>query len=136
MSVRFLSHTADSGIEATAPTFGALLAELLGGMFGLIASVHPSEAARWVTAHVEAANLEDLVVDTLSELLYHSEVENLLFCTFEVEADPERGVVDVRAGGVPYETVEASGPAIKAVTYHGLVVEERDEWLARVYFDV
>jgi SHS2 domain-containing protein len=45
--------------------------------------------------------------------------------------------IDVEAGGVPTPAVQAEGPPIKAVTYHGLVVEERDGgWFARVYFDV
>jgi SHS2 domain-containing protein len=33
--------------------------------------------------------------------------------------------------------VEPTGPPIKAVTYHAVVVEQREEdWLGRVYFDV
>ena len=136
MSVRVLSHTADSGIEATATTFGALVAELLRGMFSLIASPERCDASRWIAAHVESASREDLVVDVLSEVLYHSEVEDLLFCEFEVEVDPGGGFADVRAGGIPYDSVDVSGPPIKAVTYHDLVVEQRAEWFARVYFDV
>jgi SHS2 domain-containing protein len=136
MSVRVLSHTADSGIEATASSFGGLVGELLRGMFSLIASPEPCAASRWIAVHVDSQSRQDLVVDVLSELLYHSEVEDLLFCDFEVVVAPGDGSVDVRAGGIPYDRVDVSGPPIKAVTYHGLVVEQREEWYARVYFDV
>lgn len=137
MPYRVLSHTADTGIEATADSMAALIRELAAGMFGLIAPVEPGAAGRWVELRVEAPTVEDLAVDTLSGLLYHSEVEDLVFCAFEVVKEPDAIAVRVKAGGVPAGAVESVGPPIKAVTYHDLVVEERDDgWYGRVYFDV
>lgn len=134
MSHRVLSHTADTGIEATAPSLAELIGELAKGMFSLIA-VPERAAARWHTAGVEAATPEDLVVDLLSELLWLSEVEDVVFSDFRVEADHRAATVE--AGGVPVADVAATGPPIKAVTYHQLVVEPRgDGWYGRVYFDV
>ncbi len=132
-----LSHTADTGIEATANTLGELIGELCAGMFGLIGSADPSSARKWFEVKVVAQSVEELVVDTLSELLYHSEVENLIFCAFRVSTDSKDSAVRVKAGGVLVGAVEPVGPPIKAVTYHDLVVEQRDEvWYGRVYFDV
>lgn len=137
MPHRVLAHTADTGIEATADSPATLIGELATGMFGLIATIGPRTAEQWIAMRVESPTIEDLVVDTLSELLYHSEVGDLLFCEFRIDMEPDALVVTVEAGGVPVHTVEPSGPPIKAVTYHGLIVEERDEgWYARVYFDV
>jgi len=132
-----LSHTADTGIEATANTLGDLIGELCAGMFGLIGSAEPTSAKKWVEVEVVAQGMEELVVDTLSELLYHSEVENLIFCAFRVSTGPKDFAVRVKAGGVLVGAVEPVGPPIKAVTYHDLVVEQRDDaWYCRVYFDV
>jgi SHS2 domain-containing protein len=132
-----LSHTADTGIEATADSFAGLIEEVMRAMFGLVACLPPGAAERWVEFEVEAATAEDLLVDTLSELLYRSEVDDLVFCDFRVRLDGARLRNLVEAGGVPTPAVQAEGPPIKAVTYHGLVVEERDGgWFARVYFDV
>jgi SHS2 domain-containing protein len=137
MAHRVLPHTADTGVEATAASLPALMGELATGMFGLIATIEPSAAERWIEMRVESASLEDLVVDTLSELVYHSEAEDLIFCDFEVDMQPDTLAVTVRAGGVPVGAVEPDGPPIKAVTFHQLVVEERDGgWFAQVYFDV
>lgn len=137
MPFRVLSHTAETGIEATANTLGELIGELCAGMFGLIGSAEPSSARKWVEVKVVAQAVEELVVDTLSELLYHSEVENLIFCAFRVSTDPGNLAVRVKAGGVLVGAVEPVGPPIKAVTYHDLVVEQRkDVWYGRVYFDV
>lgn len=137
MAHRVLAHTADTGIEATADSLASLIRELLLGMFGLEAAIEPSAAQRWITLRVEAPTPEDLVVDTLSELLFHSEIEDLVFCDFRVEMDRDELAVSVEAGGVPVGAVEPEGPPIKAVTFHDLVAEERDGgWYARVYFDV
>lgn len=135
MAYRALSHTADTGLEATAQTLEALLTELLRGMFALMARPEPSDARSWVEVDIESFTMEDLVVDTLSELLLQSEMEDLLFCDFRVTVSGT--TANVEAGGVPTRSVEASGPPIKAVTYHDLAVEDRGgEWYARVYFDV
>lgn len=135
MAHRVLSHTADTGIEATAETLTALIEELAIGMFALMARAEPSSAERWITMRVEAGTVEDLVVDTLSELLYHSETKDLFFCDVRVEGDAT--AVEVEAGAAPSHTVAPIGPPIKAVTYHDLMVVERDDgWYGRVYFDV
>ena len=137
MAHRILSHTADTGIEATAGSLPELVHELAEGTFRLVAALDPSNAQRWVELRVESESAEDLVVDLLSELLYLGEVEDLVFCSFSVEPDPDAMAVTVRAGGVPSREVDSEGPAIKAVTYHDLVVAERDgEWYGRVYLDV
>lgn len=132
-----LSHTADTGVEATARSLPALLQELLRAMFGSMADIERLSPHRWIDAAVEAATPPDLVVDTLSEALYWSEVEDLLLCDFAVEEGSGGRSVELRMGGVPMKEAEPTGPPIKAVTYHGLVVEERaDGWYGRVYFDV
>ena len=48
MASRVLSHTADTGIEVTADSLADLIGELCAGMFGLMASVEPSEDNRYL----------------------------------------------------------------------------------------
>lgn len=136
MSHTTLSHTADTGIEATASTLLALIEELATGMFELMAPVDPCPAGTEVDATVTASTVDDLVVDSLSELLYIAETEDLHLCRFEV-TEAGNTTVRIRASGAPIAGVDASGPPIKAVTYHQLEVSKSDEgWYARVYFDV
>ncbi|MGH8872862.1 MAG: archease [Acidimicrobiia bacterium] len=137
MPHRVLSHTADTGIEATADSLSMLIRELAAGMFGLMARIDPAAAERWIDTRIESPTVEDLVVDTLSELLWLSEVEDLLLCDFRVTADEAPYLAIVEAGGVPVGTVQAVGPPIKAVTYHELFIDRaEDGWYGRVYFDV
>jgi SHS2 domain-containing protein len=137
MSYRVLPHTADTGIEGTAETLDALIAVMSLGMFELVGRCKASSPRRWLTLTIDAGTVEDLLVDTLSELLYLSETEDLLFCDFQVSVEPAEPAAKVEVGGVPTSAVEPAGPPIKAVTYHDLVVERREgRWYGRVYFDV
>lgn len=136
MSHKVLSHTADTGVEATADTLAELLRNLADGMFGLMGTLDPCLSDHGIEAEVESASYEDLAVDVLSELLYHSEVENLFLCWFEMEM-AGRTRVRIRAAGIANADVDLTGPPIKAVTYHDVAVTETDEgWYGRVYFDV
>lgn len=131
-----LEHTADTGLEASADSLPQLIEELALGMFELMAAIGGCPDDHTVEATVEATSTEDLVVDTLSELLYLSETEGVHFCRFEVEPGG-KFAVEIQATGVATEDVELTGPPIKAVTYHQLQVVETDEgWTATVYFDV
>lgn len=137
MGHEILDHTADTGIEATAESLTDLIGELSIGMFMLMANIDPVLAERWISTRVEATSPEDLVVDCLSELLYRSEVENILFCDIRVTMGPGALEAHIEAGGVPSGSVDLDGPPIKAVTLHDLAVERQgDDWYGRVYFDV
>jgi SHS2 domain-containing protein len=137
MAYRVLSHTADTGIEATGRTLAELIEVLSRGMFELMARCDQSADRRRITLRVAAPTIEDLVVDILSELLFRSETEDLVFCEFRVTLEPDAPAAIVDTGGVPVGGVEPTGPPIKAVTYHDLVVEQRErQWYGRVYFDV
>jgi SHS2 domain-containing protein len=131
-----LSHTADTGLAATAPDLSGLISELAEGMFGILAARPGPSDGDPIEISVWAETPEDLVVDVLSHLLYISEVENLLLRGFETTMD-DRRTAHVRARSIPLEVAEVEGPAIKAVTYHDLVVTKTDDgWRGRVYFDV
>lgn len=138
MSHRILSHTADTGIEASASGFEDLIVELATGMFESMATVMPRSSSEAVVIEVDVSGStpDQIVIDALSELLYASEVGDLFLCDFAARR-VGRHDLEVRANGVPFSSVEPTGPPIKAVTYHDLRVEERDgTWHGRVYFDV
>lgn len=131
-----LDHTADTGISATADNLAHLMEDLATGMFELMAEVEPCRDGNTVAFDVSAQTAEELVFECLSELLYRSEIDDLLFCDFAIEVRDHMSLA-VRAAGVPTDRVELSGPPIKAVTYHDIeVAETADGWLGRVYFDV
>lgn len=131
-----LDHTADTGIEATAGSLPDLVEALAMGMFELMADMGTCSSTASAELAVSADTDEDLVYEALSELLYTSDVEDLLFCDFEIEVSDERSL-RIEARGIPSKEAEVTGPPIKAVTYHDIeVTENEDGWHGRVYFDV
>lgn len=131
-----LDHTADTGIEAKAGSLAELVESMATGMFELMADMSDCSPTESAALEVTAESDEDLVYEALSELLYESDVEGLLFCDFDVEVIGERSLA-ITARGIPSEDVELAGPPIKAVTYHDIEVNEtEDHWHGRVYFDV
>ena len=83
-----------------------------------------------------ASQTDELLVDLLSELLYVTESEDVVACTFVAQGATSTSV-ELTVGVVPSSQAALHGPPIKAVTYHDLEVERMDEeWRAKVIFDV
>jgi SHS2 domain-containing protein len=132
-----LSHTADTGIAVEADSLAELFACSAEGMFGLMYDIGGLTPDRHDEFVVEATGAPDLMVDLLAELLYRSEADDVVPCTFVVpEASETR--VRIRTGVVSLRHELLIGPPIKAVTYHDLAVAGgRDgRWRARLVFDV
>jgi len=125
-----LSHTADVSIRAWGGDLDELFAAAAEGMFALMGAPRETGVGRKV--EVAAGDLETLLVDWLSELLYLSEVNGELYDSFAVRVLPSWRLEAAIAGGKG----SASGDKVKAVTYHGLCVEHADgRYAATVVFD-
>jgi SHS2 domain-containing protein len=89
---------------------------------------------------LQAASIEDLLVDWLNELLYHFEVRNLPAADADVRIvqDEGRWRLTATVHGEPFDAARhPSRVAIKSATCHSLHVEQREgEWRARIVFDV
>lgn len=135
-SYEVLPHTADTAISTRAESLEAVIGNAAFAMFDLMYGLDEASPATSVQLEVAVASPPDLLVSVLSELLYHSEVEDLAFAAFEVRIVGDHLLVD--AAGVPVKTLEWHGPPIKAVTYHDLICEEESDgvWHVQVIFDV
>lgn len=91
-----------------------------------------------VPISVEAPAVDGLMVRWLSELLFVFERRRLVLSRFFIDNIDERSVAGA-AKGIPFDsTRHRQKLEIKAVTYHGLVVErgEGGLWRAEVLFDI
>ncbi len=134
-----IEHTADVGLRVTASCFEELLVEAARGTFALI--VENPEAIRpvqEVTLTVESEDVEGLFVDWLRELIYRFETEQWLLSEFHVEVSPDRRRIVARCRGEPADwSRHLPDNELKAVTYHGLRVEQTaDGWEAEVILDI
>ena len=131
---RWLDHTSEVQLQVEAESLAGLAAEA-GRALGLLLlrglPARPEGPAREI--QVESVDREALLVDWLNEILFLAEMERWVAVEFDVL---EISSVHLKASalGVP---VEESPALVKAATFHGLAVEERDGGLqAEVIFDV
>lgn len=130
-------HTADLGLRVRAARLEDLFAEAAAGMFAaMTGDLESIELRQSVNVELSAEGLDDLLHDWLAELLYAFHSRGVLFRRFEVDLQPHtlRGT----AWGEPFDPQRHSIELeLKAVTYHGLKVEHRDDgWLAEMVIDV
>jgi len=130
-------HTADLGLRVRAATLDALFAEAAEALFSVIVE-NLSAVAPVVRVEVELSETdrELLLFDWLKELLYRFDAEHLLFSHFEVKVGPD-GLTGVAWGEKLDPARHEPGHEVKAITYHGLKVEQTDDgWLAEVIVDI
>jgi SHS2 domain-containing protein len=86
--------------------------------------------------HVAGSDLEYLLVDWLDGLLYLFESKRFLACEFETIFD-DTGLAATVRGETCDPARHQLAHEVKAVTYHGLAVEQSpDGWRAEVIVDI
>ena len=133
MPYRILSHTADIGIEATAIDIPTLFSEAVRACAAVILDATPPEPVASVPVAVESDDVAALLAALLGEAVWTFESTGRLpvAADLEVSSTTAAGTLGV------VDDVTVGGPAIKAVTYHQLLVEHvPDGWRAQVFLDV
>ena len=132
-------HTADVGIRVRADSAEQLFVEAARGLFSLVVenpdAIRPLQP---VSIELQAEDLDGLFVDWLRELIFRFETEHLLLCQFQVHLSDEHRNLRAECSG---ETADWNrhlpDNELKAVTYHGLRVEQTPSgWEAEVIFDI
>ena len=137
---KILSHPADVRVQ----TFGKTKQELfLNAMQGMVAVLRPQIRNSNIETRnikVESVDLNALLVDFLSEVLYliqtNKEAYNRVeFKKFGPSTSSGQSVLEAELIG---NKVESFGEDIKAVTYHNLKIEKNKNGLyeATVLFDI
>ena len=134
MSFEELDHTADVLVRVR----GATIAELFEAGRAMFHVMYGPCEDRGIERQVtlEAENPETLLIDLLSELLFVTDVENIVFCTFDVDIQGTR--LSAALKGEPFDPVRHSaGSLIKGVSYFGLeIVKEEEAYVVDIIFDI
>ena len=128
-----VEHTADIAIRVRGRSLGELFANAAYGMAHQITDLEAVEPTTEEQIELQAEDVEMLLVDWLSELLYLGERENVAFVEFDMMEVTAHGLRAVARGG---PIIEHQGH-IKAVTFSELDVKETEEGYETVIvFDV
>lgn len=130
-------HTADLGLRIRAADLDTLFVEAAQALFATVvedlATVRPLQR---IDMEIQGKEIDFLLFDWLRELLYHFDAEHLLFGKFEVHV--RKDGLTASAWGEPLDRSRHNMEhEVKAITYHGLRVEEiADGWQAEVIVDI
>ena len=138
-SYQLFDHTADIGLDVTAPTLRLLFEQAAFALFDVMLESATGDAADLdaVEICVEAADLEELMVRWLAELLSLHDAKRIVprrFCVTDIS--PARLAATVTCERYDRHRHHTK-MEIKAVTYHQIDVRlVRGEWRARLILDV
>jgi SHS2 domain-containing protein len=138
-SFEVFEHTADVGLRIEAKSLEELFVTAARGVFSLVVENREAiEPRQTVRIEIESEDLVGLFVDWLRELIYRFETEHILLSEFRVELSNDRRRLRAECRG---ETADWSrhlpDSELKAVTYHGLRVEQTaGGWEAEVILDI
>ena len=133
-----LEHTADIFIKANGKTLSEAFENAAIGMFDIIYPTAKVGSVGEYQLEHKSSDLEQLLVEWLSELLYIYETQNVLFSSFKVQIDETQLSLKCQAFGEKVDPAKHKiSDEIKAVTYHMLEIgRENDGYFVKVLFDV
>ncbi len=127
-------HRGELEIRIDAPSLPALFAEAGRALAEAMRGTPLEPPSAWSDdVVVEAEDREALLVEWLNDLVFRSEVSKVLFTDFQISHLTDRQLVATIRGT---RLARLRNP-VKAATYHGLSITERDGGLtATVILDV
>ena len=138
---KVIEHMADIGLKVFGKTKEKLFQNAARGMFFIITGFSgfaKQENEQYWSIKCEGDNLEGLLVEWLSELLYIHSTDFVILNDFIIKNITNNNL-QARSGGIkinesPYHIEKE----IKAVTYHNLQVikNEKGYWEATIIFDI
>ncbi len=131
---QIIEHTADIGLIAKADSFEHTLDELALAMFDLIVDIKAVEPRYKIDITINYDNIDSLVVDFLSELIYQFDANHFVPC--KVKTTLQKKELKAELTGEKYERIKhGSKLEIKAVTYHMLNVDLVNNEI-KILFDI
>lgn len=140
MPFEFFDHTGDIAVRLTAPTRDGLFAAACEALCEAITTPEHVATVEPRAVEVRAGDVETLLVDWLSELIYWFDADRWLARTARIHVSIEGETFSLQgtAFGESFDPARhAIKILIKAATYHGLSVKQTvDGWTATVVFDI
>jgi len=135
MSFEEISHTADVKIRAHAQTLDALFTD---AFLALMQVVYGTDRKDGISKEIriESDNIESLLCDFLSEILFIAEVEGLVFSRAEISIENLHLTACLK--GETFDPLRhSSGTEVKGISYSGLIIQkDANGYMLDILFDV
>jgi SHS2 domain-containing protein len=132
-----IDHTADVGVKAFGKTLSESFENAAKAMFDIITDNSEIESVGQYNIELDSTDLEQLLVDFLSELLYLNSAKNFVFGFFKIDLDEKANKLKAVVCGEKFNLSKHKiGAEIKAVTYHMIEVKKKKPIHVQVLFDI
>ncbi|MFF4622691.1 archease [Nonomuraea jabiensis] len=132
---RTLPHTADTRIQAWAPTTGECIGQAVLGMAESFLDLRGAAATGEYDLHVAPGEPQDQLVTVLDEVIYLMDTTGQIPINVAPRQEGDR--LSVHLAMVDLTTVPQTGAVPKAVALHQLTFEHRaGQWTCTVTVDV
>jgi SHS2 domain-containing protein len=135
MSFVEISHTADVKIQIHAPTLEALFSDACDAIMQIIYGTSRKGILKKDIA-ITSQDIDSLLLDFLSEVLFVSEVEEIVFSKADVHIDGTN--LHAELEGEPFNRQKhAKGTEVKGISYSGLSIRhDANGFMVEILFDV
>ena len=133
-----INHTADIGIKVEGDSLKEVFKNLAVGMFEIMVDIKPKRG-KSISDKIEitSPDLISLAHDWLGELLYIFNTKHIVFNKFKINNITEFSLNAKITGELFNPEKHVIKKEIKAVTYHGLKIESKNNrWVGQVIFDI
>lgn len=137
MAYRFVDHDSGLGVELSARTLPGLMEAASEAFTSSVAPLHTVQPRQAEELDVDAPDLNLLLVDFLSELLYRYDTRGWLTRFAEIEVHEKDGgwTLEGTLRGERRDPAPSGRATIAAIGYEGLQVISHDgHWTATVVF--
>jgi SHS2 domain-containing protein len=135
MSFEELSHTADVKIRARATTLNNLFSEVFSALMQVMYGTTRNGSFTKIIV-IDSPDTESLLADFLSEVLFISDVDGLVFSRADVVITGQH--LAAKLYGEPFDPVKHSGGTeVKGISYTGLTIRnDANGYMVDIVFDV
>jgi len=135
MSYEEIPHTADIKIRARAETLDLLFAEAFDALMEVVYGKNREDGLE-KKIELHASDPESLLADFLSEVLFVSEVEGLVFSRADITIHGQN--LTAVLFGEPFDPARhAEGTEVKGISYSGLSIRrDTNGYILDILFDV
>jgi len=123
-----IEHTADVAVKGYGRDLNEMFANAALGMFNVMTDTSAVKSVGEYRVEVESTDLEGLLVDWLTELLYLFDTQDVLLRGFDVSIDGNKLTATVRGEKLDRERHPLKSD-VKAATYHMLEINEEEGYV-------
>ena len=136
----YFETTADLGVEAKGKSLEEAFKEGAKGLYNIMVDIDKVDKKEKIEFEIEGEDLEELLYNFLNELLFYTDVENLVFSDFDIKIEKDNNGYRLKCiayGEKINKEKHNIKEEVKAVTYHMMEVkQEEDGWKIRYIVDL